>query len=423
MADSHIHPDAKVMVPSTRPSDLASQDRHIRKVIQFTLSSDMVLDSVTAVMVIARAMNAYASESKARWTATPDLDEAADQIGSSRPLPFRLTSGAKLRNARGLVAQGLGYMNRAMRKLNEQISKSFEADDQATMTVLEFVVCEILMGEVSKAETHCQGLCAMVRSRGGPDNIPDFLMASIFFSDMHLATMSHRQPSYPLLQAYYSSLETWLPQICATHGLSQYRTERLVLNECLKAYLSDEIVTAIQHLQDIVNYTNSFSKSLTALPVDVRKLYLNKNFAVEHAILSRIEPNPRPKQNTTEDFCIIATMLFIYTSIQKWSPYSPLVRIVVRQLSDALSNSLVDSLLARDPNFLLWSLFLGAYASAGQRTRSRFVTMINIVTWQIGITDWYNAKASLMACFWVDVLFDEDLGLIWLEAARLDRVI
>ena len=127
-------------------------------------------------------------------------------------------------------------------------------------------------------------------------------------------------------------------------------------------------------------------------------------------------------QDGLEDFCIIATMLFIYTSIQKWSPYSQLVRIVVSQLSDALSNSMVDSLLAYDPNFLLWSLFLGAYASAGQRTRARFVTMVSVVTWQIGITDWYNAKASLMACFWIDSLFDEDLELIWLEAARLDRV-
>ena len=135
------------------------------------------------------------------------------------------------------MATGLGYMTRSMRKLNDQVSKGLQVDDKATMAVLEFLVCEILMGELSKAETHCQGLYAMVRSRGGPENIPDFLMASVFFSDMHLATMSHRRPSYPLLQAYHSSLETWLPQICGTNGLSQYRTERLILNECLEAHL------------------------------------------------------------------------------------------------------------------------------------------------------------------------------------------
>jgi hypothetical protein len=156
----------------------------------------------------------------------------------------------------------------------------------------------------------------MIKARGGPDTIPGFLMDSVFLSDMHMATMSHRRPSYQLLETHQHAQKTALPQACESFGLSHYRSESLILGEGLMSTLNQEFRAGLEHLQDIVNFTNTFNKSLAALPVELRRLYLSKCFAVEHEILSQILPRGADIGHRVADLCIIATLLFIYTCVQ-----------------------------------------------------------------------------------------------------------
>jgi len=264
--------------------------------------------------------------------------------------------------------------------------------------------------------TNFIGLCAIITARGGTNSIPAFLMDSVFLSDMHMATMAHRRPSYPLLDAHRSSLETSLPQICSSYGLTPYRCESLIINNRLLTRLNEALSTSLEQLQDIVNYINSFGKSLATVPGELRNLYLSKTFAVEHGILSQIQPHQEGLTHETRRFYIIATLLFIYTSIQKWKSHSPLVRIVVRQLQGSLTSTNEEALLGLDSNLLLWSLFIGAYASPGQITRRWFVMEISKVTAHLLLTDWADIHACLMACYYVDSLFDASFEEIWFEA-------
>ena len=244
-------------------------------------------------------------------------------------------------------------------------------------------------------------------------------MDSVFLSDMHMATMTHRRPSYPLLDTHRPSLQTYLPQACHVYELTPYRCERLILNDRLIARLDQAFNGCLEQLQDIVNYTNTFSTSLATLPVELRKLYLSKTFAVEHCILSRIQPSKSESSNEVQNFYIIATILFIYTSIQKWKSHSPLVRIVVRQVQNSLSSTNHDTLLGLDPNFFLWSLFIGAYASSGQITRPWFIMMITRATTLLPVKDWIDVQAGLMACYYIDNLFEGAFEEIWLEAESI----
>ena len=241
-------------------------------------------------------------------------------------------------------------------------------------------------------------------------------MDSVFLSDMHMAAMTHRQPSYPLLDAHRSSLQTYLPQACHLYGLTPYRCERFMLNDRLIGRLDRGFYACLEQLQDIVNYTNTFSTSLATLPVELRKFYLSKTFAVEHCILSRIQPSKGKIINEVQNFYIIATVLFIYTSIQKWKSHSPLVRIVVKQLQNSLSSVNQDTLLGLHSDFFLWSLFIGAYASSGQITRPWFIMMIKRATALLFVREWVDVQAGLMACYYIDNLFDVAFEEIWLEA-------
>src|SRR5271163_2163992 len=105
----------------------------------------------------------------------------------------------------------------------------------------------------------------MVKARGGTDSIPSFLMDSIFLPDMHMATMSHRRPSYHLLANHQYALRTTLPEACNSFGLSPYRSQSLVLSEGLMTTLNQDFCASLEHLQDIVNYANTFGKSLASL--------------------------------------------------------------------------------------------------------------------------------------------------------------
>lgn len=245
-------------------------------------------------------------------------------------------------------------------------------------------------------------------------------MDSVFLSDMHMATMAHRQPSYPLLDAHRSSLQTSLPRACRFYELTPYRCESLMLNDRLIARLDQAFYASLKQLQDIVNYTNTFGKSLATLPVELRKLYLSKTFAIEHCILSRIQPSSGETSNEVQKFYIIATLLFIYTSIQKWKSHSPLVRIVVRQLQSSLLSINQDTLLELDSNSFLWSLFIGAYASSGQITRPWFVMMIRRAT--LLVKDWVDFQASLKAYYYIDNPFEVAFEEIWREAESMSLI-
>jgi hypothetical protein len=246
-------------------------------------------------------------------------------------------------------------------------------------------------------------------------------MDSVFLSDMHIATMTHRQPSYPLLEVHQPSLQASLPQACSSWGLTPYRYESLIFKKDLLARLGRGFSASLEQLQDIVNYTNTFGNSLGILPIELRKLYLSKTLAVEHGILSQIHSRNEDVNYEIQDFCIIAALLFIYTSIQKWNSYSPLVRSVVG-LQSALPSTNQDTLLAIDSNVLLWSLFIGAYASSGQITRQWFVMMIGRVASSLFLKDWINVQACLMACYYIDSLYEEAFKDIWLEAESMVHI-
>lgn len=241
-------------------------------------------------------------------------------------------------------------------------------------------------------------------------------MDGTFLSDMHMATLSHRPPSYALLDAHQSSLQTSLPRACSMCGIISYRCETLSLSEKLSARIDPKFFTGLVQLQDVVNYTNTFDKSFETLPVELRRLYLSKTFAVEHAILSQISPHSIAIVSPIADFCTIAVLLFIYTSIQRWSPYSPLVRIIVGQLQRSLTDANQEALLVLDPNLLLWSLFIGAYASHGQNTRPWFVALIRKISKSLLACSWTHVQACIMRCYYIDGLFGEAFEQIWLEA-------
>ena len=134
-----------------------------------------------------------------------------------------------------------------------------------------------------------------------------------------------------------------------------------------------------------------------------------------------INPRGGDVDHEIQDFCTIATLLFLKTCIQKWSPYSPLARIVVRQLQGSLYRLKLHPLLELDASFLLWSLFVGAYASSGQVTRSWFLAMIRTVTSRLCLESWTDVHDSVRHCYHITHLFEKTFSEIWLEAKGNDN--
>lgn len=144
------------MVPSTRPFDLVSQNRRTSALISLHLSDVAATDSFTAAMTIGRASNAYASESGIQQVHQLDVNEHDPTLDTR--LSLANTSSARQGPSQALMRIGLAYMTRSMRKLNHQILNSgLTVGDSVIAAVLNFLVCEILMGGTSGGETHCQG--------------------------------------------------------------------------------------------------------------------------------------------------------------------------------------------------------------------------------------------------------------------------
>lgn len=147
------------MVPSTRPSAQSSPDSHTRKVIQLTLSDGATIDSFTAAMAIGRALKVYASASEHRNVSQNQSDNAEPAPTIQSSLAGVGASDANKAAGQALMTTGLAYLTKAMRKLNFQIQgePGFRADDNVISTVLELSVCELLLGDTTRGEIHCQG--------------------------------------------------------------------------------------------------------------------------------------------------------------------------------------------------------------------------------------------------------------------------
>jgi hypothetical protein len=144
------------MVPSTRPFDQASQNHRTRAIFSLYLSDEAAIDSFTAAMSIGQAMNIYASKSRNRQAGQHGVNEHDSVPGPK--ISHASASNTLQGPAQALMTTGLAYMTRAMRKLNSQLlSSGLAAEDTVIATVLNFLVCEILLGETSRGEIHCQG--------------------------------------------------------------------------------------------------------------------------------------------------------------------------------------------------------------------------------------------------------------------------
>lgn len=144
------------MVPSTRPFDPVSQNRRTSAIISLYLSDDTAIDSFTAAMTIGRASDAYALESGIQQVHQPDVNEHDPKLDTR--LSLVNTSSARQGPSQALMRIGLAYMTRSMRKLTHQMRNSgLTAGDSVIAAVIEFLVCEILMGGTSGGEIHCQG--------------------------------------------------------------------------------------------------------------------------------------------------------------------------------------------------------------------------------------------------------------------------
>ena len=144
------------MVPSTRPFDLVSQNRRTSAIIGLYLSDDAATDSFTAAMTIGRASDAYAAESGIQQVHQLDVNEHDPTLDTR--LSLGNTSNARQGPSQALMRIGLAYMTRSMRKLNQEILNSgLTASDTVIAAVLDYLVCEILLGGTNGGETHCQG--------------------------------------------------------------------------------------------------------------------------------------------------------------------------------------------------------------------------------------------------------------------------
>jgi hypothetical protein len=126
------------MVPSTRPSDLISQNRHTAKVINFLLSDDATIDSFAAAMAMGRAVGVYSSESKNRQISN---QLQINEFGGSTAQVSLIKADSAEESAQSLMTTGLAYMASAMRKLSQRVRKSvFNTNDATIGTVLELLV-------------------------------------------------------------------------------------------------------------------------------------------------------------------------------------------------------------------------------------------------------------------------------------------
>lgn len=287
---------------------------------------------------------------------------------------------------------------------------------------------------------HLAGLKEIVALRGGLENLSWPLISQILTCapflpfiwhddlliidhrcDVKIATTSLTRPLFPFVR--FHSQSTTVPRQLVPSELALLGTS--LQGDLAGGFFSNSMIETIRGLRNVAIFAELCRRGQCPTEgAGEGGYYDNENLYMEHRLLLI----PFTEHSQVQDCCRLACLLFINTGLWRgFPPRSAIIRRLIVATKAALQRlgTGMDSLwwTRAHSHILLWALFLGAYASAGQIERPWFISHLASCTIALGLTRWIDARALLVKSFYLDDPYQEGFKVVWGEAERVVRAL
>ncbi|KAJ5537774.1 hypothetical protein N7494_007253 [Penicillium frequentans] len=245
---------------------------------------------------------------------------------------------------------------------------------------------------------HQEGLCRIVKLRGGLSNIgTPGIAAAAFYRVLVNSTLLLTAPELP----FYPLSGAPIQELCTdATGQPTAEARMKLLND---AGLKPGIVSSLQELAAYTASIESYIRGDT-LRLDAQSMCDRRNLAQWN--LMCIAPESGLKQeNALSEICRLAAMIYsigvTFPLAGVGAPFPRLVRMLQAEIK--ISGILEDqSLLPITYSLLLWALTMGGIAADGGPERKWYTIALANIMGQYQVDDWKDLKASLKAILWLD---------------------
>lgn len=183
-----------------------------------------------------------------------------------------------------------------------------------------------------------------------------------------------------------------------------------------------ELISIIRDLCDATLWREFYVDGLEKLSADGESHLTTKRFEVEYRLITLPFQLCYNTEDTIQETCRVALLIFSTSSIMLLPPASGCCRSLVRQLMEALDQPGCDlqTLWAGLNDVLIWILFLGAHISIGQPEQGFFVAEIARCAHVLGLRELEEMRLLLVRFFYLDRVYQASTRMIWDEAVGLD---
>jgi hypothetical protein len=195
-----------------------------------------------------------------------------------------------------------------------------------------------------------------------------------------------------------------------------------LLSEEVSSILAPALMTNLTDLKRIVLF-NEMCKDPTydVAPSDL-EFFSVQETAVEHELLAY------PALTTAQwgsyssvmtECCRLAALIYALTALWVFESNSAMLRGPVVRLQQTLlqgMDSLLDPRRVAYSDVLLWVLFIGSHAAAGQVERAWFVAEIARPATRLGLRGWEDVRRCLRGLLYIDRAYQAPFEAIWDES-------
>ncbi|KAJ5099645.1 hypothetical protein N7532_006646 [Penicillium argentinense] len=286
---------------------------------------------------------------------------------------------------------------------------------ESTVLVLAHVVC-IEAGEsnIQAAEAHACGLKNIIDGVGGLDSLRFQTLTNLYCCNLMIGFVQHPPKLFVISEKWEKKVlveASKLEDICAST-----KTSTLGSRFFKSAWWSDlhpVLKTTIRSLRKLIlSHENTIKSGSKPFPTNGEYLIL----LAHHLFYLSGDTSLSPLEET------LRLALLVYTGSRVWSFQGMgCLKTLVGTLEKFLRPN-IGLLRDKDPQFLLWTMFVASVASHGVSDGSWLIANIADIANESSITDWRIARDTLSEYFYVFRMTDEPAKDIW-ETVRKQRKI
>jgi hypothetical protein len=310
------------------------------------------------------------------------------------------------------------YRIRAIQALNECLADPEGAQKPSTLLAVHYLLWhEIFAGDEC---VHLDGVQRILQLRGGFHGVQRKAIEGVMVGAFWRAIRTHSRPQLPRIADDMDISDGLFQQVLIGCEPSLVRMGEGLFESQVSSYLDEKMTKLFQDAR--VTWICFERIGLHDFTVEEKRLVSMKRADIDQRFQS-FQFDYYSGQRPVQEALRIAYIIFSNAHYNVVQSSSKVARCLVEDFKKALEQTDIKNCWGDAYEAFIWSTFLGAHMSAGQRERPWFVMALARATQRLKSPTWIQIRAILTRFYYIDRVFQDEWRQIWEEADLLRNLL